>query len=39
MEMYQDFAEVYDELMDDVPYGQWAERIDELIRKDRKSVV
>ncbi|MCI8527971.1 MAG: class I SAM-dependent methyltransferase [Lachnospiraceae bacterium] len=33
MEMYQDFAEVYDELMDDVPYGQWAERIDELIRK------
>lgn len=24
---YEDFAEVYDELMDDVPYESWAERI------------
>lgn len=33
MESYQDFALVYDELMDNVPYEAWAERIDSLIRK------
>ena len=31
--MYQDFAGVYDGLMDNVPYEQWAERLDTLIRK------
>ncbi len=31
--MYQDFAEVYDELMDDTPYEGWGERLDGLIRK------
>lgn len=31
--MYEDFAEVYDELMDDTPYEQWAERIHGLIRR------
>lgn len=33
MGVYQDFAEVYDELMDDTPYGQWCDRIDSLIQK------
>lgn len=33
MGMYQDFAEVYDELMDTVPYAQWGERIAGLIQK------
>lgn len=33
MGTYQDFALVYDELMDDVPYEAWAERVDRLIRK------
>ncbi len=33
MEAYQGFAEVYDEFMDNVPYSQWAERLDGLIRK------
>jgi len=33
MGVYQDFASVYDELMDDVPYGAWAERIDGLIQR------
>lgn len=33
MDIYQDFAEVYDRFMDDVPYEQWGERIDGLIRK------
>lgn len=33
VEAYQDFAEVYDELMDNTPYGVWAQRLDELIRK------
>lgn len=33
MEIYQDFARVYDELMDNTPYEQWAERLDGLIRK------
>lgn len=31
--MYQDFAAVYDELMDDTPYEQWGERLDALIKK------
>ena len=29
--MYEEFASVYDELMDDVPYGEWAELIHKLI--------
>lgn len=33
MEMYQDFAEVYDKFMDNTPYEQWAERLDSLIAK------
>jgi len=33
MEAYQDFAGVYDELMDGIPYEQWGGRIDSLIRK------
>lgn len=33
MEIYQDFAGVYDELMDNIPYEQWGERLDGLIRK------
>ncbi len=27
MEAYTDFARVYDELMDDTPYGEWCDRI------------
>ena len=33
MDIYQDFASVYDRFMDNVPYEEWAERIDGLIRK------
>lgn len=33
MKIYQDFAKVYDELMDDTPYPLWGERLDQLIRK------
>lgn len=33
MEAYEGFAEVYDEFMDNVPYGQWAQRLDDLIQK------
>lgn len=33
MDIYQDFAGVYDRFMDEVPYEQWGERIDGLIRK------
>lgn len=33
MEIYQDFAGVYDELMDNTPYERWGERLDDLIRK------
>lgn len=33
MEAYQDFASVYDELMDETPYEQWGERLDSLIKK------
>ena len=32
MDIYQDFASVYDRFMDNVPYEEWAERIDGLIR-------
>lgn len=32
-EAYSDFAKVYDELMDNTPYGQWCDRLDGLIRK------
>lgn len=31
MEMYKDFASVYDEFMDETPYEEWCERIDTLI--------
>ncbi|MCI9072899.1 MAG: class I SAM-dependent methyltransferase, partial [Lachnospiraceae bacterium] len=30
---YSDFARVYDELMDNAPYGEWCENIDALIRE------
>lgn len=33
MGMYEEFAGVYDELMDDTPYGQWGDRIDNLIHR------
>lgn len=33
MEAYGDFAGVYDELMDNIPYEQWSLRLDALIRK------
>ncbi|MCM1056582.1 MAG: class I SAM-dependent methyltransferase [Firmicutes bacterium] len=33
MEMYQDFATVYDTFMDNTPYELWGERLDGLIRK------
>ena len=33
MEAYGDFAYVYDEFMDDVPYEKWCDRIHELIKK------
>lgn len=33
MEVYGDFSEVYDEFMDNVPYEEWAGRLDELIQK------
>lgn len=33
MEMYQDFAAVYDRFMDNTPYEHWAERLDTLIGK------
>ena len=33
MASYESFAEVYDELMDEVPYGEWASRILELLRQ------
>ena len=32
MEAYQDFAYVYDELMDNTPYEEWCEHIDKLIK-------
>ena len=33
MEVYRDFAAVYDELMDNTPYELWGERLDSLIKK------
>ena len=33
MDAYQDFAYVYDELMDTTPYGEWCELICGLIEK------
>ena len=33
MDAYQDFAYVYDELMDNTPYEMWCERIEALIAK------
>lgn len=33
MEAYTDFAEVYDELMDDTPYEEWGEFIVEILGK------
>lgn len=33
MKIYQDFAGVYDELMDNTPYELWAGRLEQLIRK------
>ena len=33
MDAYREFSAVYDELMDNVPYGQWCERLQELIEK------
>jgi len=33
MDAYQDFSAVYDELMDNVPYEQWSERLHALIEK------
>ncbi len=33
MKIYQDFAGVYDELMDNTPYALWADRLELLIRK------
>lgn len=32
-ETYSDFAGVYDELMDNIPYEQWRDRLDSLIRE------
>lgn len=33
MDVYHGFAEVYDELMDNVPYEQWCRRLHDLIEK------
>lgn len=33
MDSYRDFAYVYDEFMDETPYDEWCERIDDLIKK------
>ena len=33
MDAYQDFAYVYDEFMDNTPYEEWCQRIDDLIQK------
>ena len=31
--VYADFAEVYDELMDETPYAQWCENLTQLIAR------
>ncbi len=33
MDAYTDFAQVYDELMDDTPYGEWCEFLTKLLQK------
>ena len=33
--MYDNLASVYDKLMEDMPYGQWAEYLDQIIRKEK----
>ncbi len=33
METYGDFASVYDTFMDDTPYGEWCDRLEDMIRK------
>lgn len=33
MKIYEDFADVYDEFMDETPYREWSERIDAFIKK------
>lgn len=33
MDMYGSFAAVYDEFMDNVPYGPWSRKIIELLKK------
>ncbi len=33
MDAYTDFAQVYDELMDDTPYGEWCDFLTELLQK------
>lgn len=33
MHSYENFARVYDELMDDVPYEEWAERIRQILEE------
>lgn len=33
MEAYTDFAQVYDELMDDTPYGAWCDFLESLLKK------
>ena len=38
VEAYTNFAEVYDTFMDNVPYEEWADDIQDIL-KDRKSVV
>nr|MCR4739218.1 class I SAM-dependent methyltransferase [Lachnospiraceae bacterium] len=36
--MYDDFANVYDELMDNVPYVKWAEMLNDIIREEGISI-
>ncbi len=33
MEIYRDFADVYDELMDDVPYDEWTGRVIDILKE------
>ena len=32
VEMYEDFAEVYDRFMDETPYGEWADFVEETLK-------
>ena len=34
MEAYTSFAEVYDQFMDNVPYREWADFLQEILRKE-----